>query len=119
MTDACYPLVTNALLRVDNVSEPAPPPFEHIEIDGYGDIWVYEFGIDTPLDEWSLSAIPDLDRLAPILKDFPGTNKYLFIRTERNLSKSSSHVVRFPLALAKSALSCGAEIEHSTYHSHL
>ena len=120
MDEAYYPRVTNALLRVENVPEEAPVPFENIEIEGYGNIWVYELlGIETPLlNEWSLSAIPELARLAPILNQFPGTKRFLHIGTEPS-DPRLSYRVRFPFALTQRVQDCGAEIEHCIEEGHL
>lgn len=108
------PMVTNALFRVESVSEQAPPPFEHIEHES-GAFWVYELlGYDSvPISEWIDDAVPRLEKIAPVLADYPKSIRYLYIQTEIDYNTAMTQTSRFSPLLVKAANLCVATIEHS------
>lgn len=107
-------MVTNALFRVESVSEKAPPPFEHIEHES-GAFWIYELlGYDfLSISEWIDDAVPKLERIAPILADYPNSIRYLYIQTEIDYNTATTQNCRFSSILVKAANLCIATIEHS------
>jgi hypothetical protein len=71
------PEVTNALFRVEKVSDPAPESFEH-HTHETGDFWIFELlGYESiSLEEWIEAIIPKLKLLAPILSSHPDTLRF-------------------------------------------
>lgn len=108
------PDVTNALFRVEKVSDPAPEPFEH-HTHETGDFWIYELlGYESPsLEEWTENIIPKLKLLIPILADYPNTVRFIHIRTEVSCDPYSSQILRFDSRLVEVSHLCAATIEHS------
>jgi hypothetical protein len=107
------PEVTNALFRVERVSDPAPAPFEH-HTHETGDFWIYELlGYEsTSLEEWTENIIPKLKLLIPILADYPNTVRFIHVKTEVPCSPYSSQISLFDSRIVEISHLCAATIEH-------